>query len=69
VLVEVVRRLCLVQPKVPPGEQFLPRQVAQVEVFLAQEFVGHGRGSFGRTLSANATMRECAWLSGKASIS
>jgi hypothetical protein len=38
-LIEVVRRLRLMQLEVPVHEEFVPRQVAEVEVLLAEELV------------------------------
>ncbi len=39
IFVEVVRGLGLQEPEVPVGDQLVVRQIAQIEVFLAKEFV------------------------------
>lgn len=74
--VEVVRRLRLPEPEVPDGIQLGLRQITQVEVLLAQEFVplsGHGApagaGSKGRTPSAREVTMALASRSGRPSIS
>src|SRR5215210_291417 len=68
-LVEIVRGLGLREPEVPVGDELVPRQVSQVEVFLAQELVpdfGHDsppESSKGRTPSARETTTR--WASSK----
>ena len=68
IAVSIVRRLSLLQPELPIGEQLFLAQVAQVEVFLAQKLVTRrlhgllGAGSKGRTPSARVTITACACL-------
>src|SRR5947209_14807982 len=69
--VEVVRGLSLEEPEVPVGDQLVLRQVAQVEILLAQELVpdvGHRSapraGSKGSTPSALELTRRWASSSG-----